>query len=51
MMQPPLTIGIVLLNMTMFATGIPLAIGMLAVNMGVVVQPRELRRLLAPSAG
>ncbi len=49
--QLPITIGIVAFNVTMFPRGIPLAIGMLAVNLGVVVQPRDLRRLIAPSAG
>jgi hypothetical protein len=34
----------------MFPAGIALAIGMLVVNLGVVLQPRDLRRLLAPSA-
>ena len=50
-MQLPITIGIVAFNVTMFPRGIPLALGMLAVNLGVVVQPRDLRRLIAPSAG
>jgi hypothetical protein len=49
-MQLPITIGIVAFNVTMFPRGIPLAIGMLVVNLGVVLQPRDLRRLLAPSA-
>jgi hypothetical protein len=49
--QLPITIGIVAFNVTMFPRGIPLALGMLAVNLGVVVQPRDLRRLIAPSAG
>jgi hypothetical protein len=34
----------------MFPQGIPLAIAMLVVNLGVVLAPRDLRRLLAPSA-
>ena len=49
-MQLPITIGIVAFNVTMFPRGIPLAIGMLVVNLGVVLKPRDLRRLLAPSA-
>jgi hypothetical protein len=48
-MQLPITIGIVAFNVTMFPRGIPLAIAMLVVNLGVVIQPRDLRRLLAPS--
>jgi hypothetical protein len=47
LMQLPITIGIVAFNVTMFPRGVPLAIGMLAVNLGVVLWPRELRRLLA----
>jgi hypothetical protein len=49
-MQLPITIGIVAFNVTMFPSGIALAIGMLVVNLGVVLAPRDLRRLLAPSA-
>ena len=49
-MQLPITIGIVAFNATMFPRGVALAIGMLVVNLGVVLQPRDLRRLLAPSA-
>jgi hypothetical protein len=49
-MQLPITIGIVAFNATMFPRGVPLAIGMLLVNLCVVLQPRDLRRLLAPSA-
>ena len=48
--QLPISIGIVAFNVTMFPAGIALAIGMLVVNLGVVLQPRDLRRLLAPSA-
>ena len=48
-MQLPITIGIVAFNVTMFPSGIALAIGMLVVNLGVVLAPRDLRRLLAPS--
>ena len=50
LMQLPITIGIVAFNVTMFPRGIPLAIGMLVLNLGVVLTPRDLRRLLAPSA-
>jgi hypothetical protein len=49
-MQLPITIGIVAFNVTMFPRGIPLAIAMLVVNVGVVMQPRDLRRLLASAA-
>jgi hypothetical protein len=48
--QLPITIGIVAFNATMFPRGVALAIGMLLVNLCVVLQPRDLRRLLAPSA-
>ncbi|MFN9125230.1 MAG: hypothetical protein ACK5WD_05315 [bacterium] len=48
--QLPITSGIVAVNVTMFPSGIALAIGMLVVNLGVVLAPRDLRRLLAPSA-
>lgn len=50
LVQLPITIGIVVFNVTMFPPGIALALGMLVVNLGVVLQPRDLRRLLAPSA-
>ena len=50
MMQLPVTLGIVAFNVTMFPRGIALAIGMLVVNLGVVLSPREVRRLLTPSA-
>jgi hypothetical protein len=49
-MQLPITIGIVAFNVTMFPSGIALALAMLVVNLGVVLAPRDLRRLLAPSA-
>lgn len=49
--QLPITIGIVAFNASMFPPGIALAIGMLAVNLGVVLRPRDLRRLLAPVSG
>jgi hypothetical protein len=48
-MQLPITVGIVAFNVTMFPAGVALAIGMLVVNLGVVLKPRDLRRLLAPS--
>ena len=48
-MQLPITVGIVAFNVTMFPAGVALAIGMLVVNLGVVLEPRDLRRLLAPS--
>lgn len=48
-MQLPITAGIVAFNVTMFPRGIPLAIGMLLVNLGVVLAPRDLRRLLGPA--
>jgi hypothetical protein len=51
MMQLPITLGIVAFNVTMFPSGIALSIAMLVVNLGVVLAPRDLRRLLAPSAG
>ena len=51
LMQLPITVGIVAFNVTMFPMGVPLAMGMLVVNLGVVLQPKDLRRLLAPSAG
>lgn len=49
-MQLPITVGIVAFNVSMFPRGIPLAVAMLVVNLGVVLDRRELRRLLAPSA-
>ena len=50
-MQLSVTIGIVVFNATMFPQGVALALGMLVVNLGVVLQPDDLRRLLAPSPG
>jgi hypothetical protein len=50
-MQLPVTIGIVAFNVTMFPRGVPLAIAMLAVNLGVVLRTTDLRRLLAPTKG
>ena len=49
--QLPITVGIVAFNITMFPRGIALAVGMLVVNLGVVLDRRDLRRLLAPDAG
>lgn len=47
LVQLPITLGIVAFNATMYPRGVPLALGMLVVNLGVVLQPRDLRRLLA----
>ncbi len=47
MLQLPITIGIVAFNVTMFPHGVPLALGMLAVNLGVVADRRRIGRLLA----
>lgn len=49
-MQLPITIGIVAFNVTMFPRGIALGIGMLVLNLGVVLKPRDIRRLLLPAA-
>ncbi|MFM8816266.1 MAG: hypothetical protein ACKOHI_00035 [Phycisphaerales bacterium] len=49
-MQLPITIGIAAFNVTMFPPGIALAVGMLVVNLGVVLDRRGLSRLLAPAA-
>ena len=49
-MQLPVTAGIVAFNVAMFPRGIPLALAMLVVNLGVVAQPKDLRRLFAPAA-
>ena len=46
-MQLPITVGIVAFNVTMFPRGVPLAIAMLVVNLGVVLRRRDLQRLLA----
>ena len=48
LMQLPVTLGIVAFNATMYPRGVPLALGMLAVNLAVVLRPRDLRRLTAP---
>lgn len=48
--QLPITIGIVAFNATMFPRGVPLAIAMLVVNLAVVLQASDIRRLLAPPA-
>ncbi|MEC8493675.1 MAG: hypothetical protein VXZ39_02055 [Planctomycetota bacterium] len=47
--QLPITVGIVAFNVTMFPQGIALALGMLAVNLGVVLRPADLLRLVAPA--
>ena len=44
--QLPITVGIVAFNVTMFPSGVPLALGMLVVNLGVVLRPADLRRLV-----
>jgi hypothetical protein len=49
-MQLPVTVGIVAFNASMYPRGVPLAIAMLVVNLGVVLNARDLRRLLAPPA-
>ena len=49
-MQLPITIGIVAFNVTMFPRGIALGIAMLVLNLGVVLNPRDIRRLLLPTA-
>ena len=46
-LQLPITVGIVAFNVTMFPHGVPLAIGMLAVNLGVVADRSRIERLLA----
>ncbi len=50
LVQLPITIGIVAFNVTMFASGVPLALGMLLVNLGVVLHRDDLRRLVAQPA-
>ena len=47
--QLPITVGIVAFNVTMFSPGVALALGMLIVNLGVVLRPADLRRLVAPA--
>ena len=47
--QLPITVGIVAFNVTMFPAGVLLAIGMLAVNLGVVLSRADLQRLVARS--
>lgn len=49
LVQLPITVGIVAFNATMFPSGVPLAIGMLAVNLGALASPGELRRIFAPA--
>ena len=45
-LQLPITLGIVAFNVTMFPKGVPLALGMLAVNLAVVAHPNALSRLV-----
>ena len=45
--QLPITAGIVAFNITMFPAGILLAVAMMAVNLGVVLDRADLQRLLA----
>ena len=49
--QLPITIGIVAFNVTMFHAGVALALAMLVVNLGVILRPQDLRRLLASPTG
>ena len=44
-LQLPITLGIVAFNFTMFPKGVPLALGMLALNLAVAANPRALSRL------
>lgn len=44
--QLPLSIGIVVFNAMLFPPGVPLAIGMLLLNLGVLYDPAKLRALL-----
>jgi hypothetical protein len=48
LMQLPVTLGIVAFNATMYPRGVPLALGMLVVNLAVVLRPRDLRRIAPP---
>ena len=49
--QLPITIGIVAFNVTMFPSGVVLALLMLAVNLAVVLRRADLQRLIAHSSG
>jgi hypothetical protein len=48
LLQLPITLGIVAFNTTMYPRGVPLALGMLAVNLAVVLRPRDLHRIAPP---
>ncbi len=48
LLQLPITLGIVAFNATMYPRGVPLALGMLVVNLAVVLRPRDLRRIAPP---
>lgn len=45
-LQLPITLGIVAFNVTMFPKGVPLALGMLAVNVAVLANPGALSRFV-----
>lgn len=47
LLQMPITIGIVAFNVTMFPHGVPLALGMLTVNLGVVADRERIERMLS----
>ena len=46
-LQLPITLGIVAFNVTMFPSGVPLALGMLATNLAVVADRQAVTRLLS----
>ncbi|QDV09513.1 hypothetical protein Poly30_50710 [Planctomycetes bacterium Poly30] len=48
LLQLPITLGIVAFNVTMFPKGVPLALAMLVLNLGVVANRQAIGRLLAP---
>lgn len=48
LLQLPVTLGIVAFNASMYPRGVALAMGMLAVNMAVVLRPKDLLRILSP---
>ncbi len=47
LLQLPITFGIVAFNLTLFPPGVPLAIAMLVLNLGVVFASPRLRSLLS----
>lgn len=47
LVQLPVTIGIVAFNVSMFPQGVPLALGMAAVNAGALADPRRWGSLLS----